>query len=202
MPENVTVKISEIISGPAAIILLIAFFMPWVTISCSTTEITYTGYDLAAGTSSDEDVPSSAQDEAEDESDVILFGIPLAGLAALGIAIRRTVGKVSQAQARWTYLAAGIIGLILLGLKYAALQSDLSDAEEQVGEGVVTLTYEIGWWLTALCLFAIIAAAFLITQGQQPTFGPQGQMVVGDQPPPSSGEYPPPQPPVPPSSGG
>jgi hypothetical protein len=164
-PRDAYHSIKELISGPAAIIVLLAFFMPWVTISCEGSGIdeTVSGYDLTQ---------DQSEEGVEQEGDVQLFLIPLAALVVLGAVWMRYQGQLKEAVASRVYLAAGAIGLLIQLLKYFSLQSDLNDAEEEVGQGVIEMSYRYGWWLTALALIAIIAASFVSAQYAPPTTPP------------------------------
>ncbi len=158
-------SLREIISGPAAVIVLLAFFMPWITISCNSgfggVEETFSGYDLTQ---------DQSNDDVEEEGDVALWLIPIAALVVLGAFATRFNGQIEEKLAGLVYIIAGGIGLAIQFLKYLALRSDMQDAEEAVGEGMVELSYKYGWWLTALGLIAIIVAGFI--HRQQPASPP------------------------------
>jgi hypothetical protein len=77
----------KILSTSAALIVLICFFLPWVTVSCSEQEVaTLSGYDLSVGTDIDLGVGTE-----EVDPDPIIFVVPLAAVASnigLGFRIR------------------------------------------------------------------------------------------------------------------
>jgi hypothetical protein len=148
----------EVICGPAAIVVLIAFFLPWITVSCDNgyVEETFSGYDLTQDQSADE--------ETTEEGDIALWGIPLMAIGILVVVWLRYQNSIPAAQAAILYPVAGGIGLIIQFLKYLSLRSDVSDAEEQVGKGVIKITYEIGWWLTGLALVTIIVSGYVASR--------------------------------------
>ena len=162
----------EVICGPAAIVVLIAFFLPWITVSCDNgyVEETFSGYDLTQDQSADE--------ETTEEGDTALWGIPLMALGVLAVVWLRYQDSIPAATAAILYPVAGGIGFIIQFLKYLSLRSDGSDAEEQVGEGVIKITYEIGWWLTALALVTIIVSGFVASRLTSSTGPPSNDSTV------------------------
>lgn len=170
-------NIKEAIAGPAAVILLLAFFMPWVTVSCE-------GYGGGSETRSGYELTKSeTQDDVEQEGDAWLWIIPLAGVVTLVAVWQRLEGNLDLDMARVVYLVAGIVGLLLQMIKYFSLQSDLSDAEEMIGPGVIDLSYRFGWWITALALIALIVAA-MITEEHLPASTKTPPQPPGSEPPP------------------
>ncbi len=151
-------KPSQLISRPVGILIVILFFLPWITISCGAQPISLSGYDLASGTISDESLRSSIESQSRSTGQSIgepmLFLIPLAGILAVVAAFR-----LSLAQAKIVYIVAGGLGLLAQILKYLDIQSNLSDLEKQ-GISSSILNFEIAWWLTAAGLIAIIFAGY------------------------------------------
>ena len=146
--------IRELLAGPAAIIVLLAFFMPWITISCEggTAEVTYSGHDMTQ---------DQSEEDVEEDGDEALWIIPAVALLALGAVGMRLWNNWRIDQATRVYVIAGVIGLFVQLLKYLAIRSDMDDVAEQIGEGLINVTYEVGWWLTALGLIALVGSAFI-----------------------------------------
>ena len=144
-------KKSPLISRSAATLLVICFFFPWISVSCSGQQITATGYELATGI---EDMQNSSQGEAYSNGDMSYFLIPAIGVIVLvasfifGLSLARTI-----------YLASGIVGFGFLLLKMFDFQQQVSDLKNQ--GYIVNVTYEMGWWLALLSLAGIIAAGIL-----------------------------------------
>jgi len=160
--SNARRSLKELIAGPAGMIVLLAFFMPWISVSCqgAAYEVSFSGYELTQ---------DQSQDDIEESGDPWLFVIPIAGVVALVAAWMRYSRQLEQAVASKIYILAGGVGLFVQFLKYMSLHSDLKQAEEQIGPGLVVLSYEYGWWLTALCLVAMIVAGFLAVEEQSGT---------------------------------
>lgn len=152
-------KLSQLISRPAGILVIILFFLPWITISCGAQPIAMSGYDLAAGQVSDASLQSSLESQAQSTGQAIgepmLFLIPLAGIITIFAAFR-----LPQTQAKIVYFAAGAVGLLAQILKYFNIQSNLNDFEKQGISSSSVLQFQLAWWLTAITLIAIIAAGY------------------------------------------
>jgi len=162
--QNPRKSIKELISGPAAVIVLLAFFLPWITISCEGGygAQTFSGYDLSQ---------DQTEGDMEREGDTLLVVIPLAALVVLVAVWLRYSDQIQETIASRIYIIVGAIGLIVQFLKYLSLQSDLKDAEQEVGQGVIDLSYRYGWWLSAIGLVAIIVAGFVAANRSEPTYG-------------------------------
>lgn len=139
---------SPLISRSAAILLIVCFFFPWVTIACSGIEITATGYELATGIDAEELGSSSSSEQGDGEA--AYFLIPFLAIAVLGVSF------TSLSIARIAYFAAGVVGIGFMVLEMIGNQNDLSDMRN---DGVIVeFTYEIGWWLAMLSLAAFLVA--------------------------------------------
>ena len=69
-------QVSKWISGSGILVVLVFFFLPWVTVSCGNQNlVTVSGYELAAGT----EVNTGFTVEKM-EGDTAVFMIPFAGL--------------------------------------------------------------------------------------------------------------------------
>ncbi len=154
-------SVSSLISGPAAFFILIAFFLPWITISCSGTELVdASGYEMATGIKVDDEVSSETDSSDTDDSDGYLLIIPIMALLTLVVAGVRLAAVGTSQMAAVVYLVAGAFGLGAHLIEFIQLQSDISDLEETSGE-IIELSYKFGWWLSILGLIAVLVAAFV-----------------------------------------
>jgi len=154
-------KLSSLISGPAAVIVFLAFFMPWITVECSGQEIgTSSVYEIATGSSDVEDT-TEYNDPELDESDSYLWLIPMVSFGVGIVALLRYGSVLSSSLTAGLYGIGALVALIALMAEYMDIQDAVDKAEEEVGSGVLSVTYEYGWWLSVLGLLAIFAAAFM-----------------------------------------
>ena len=139
---------SSFISRPAAIVIVICFFLPFITLSCSGSGVQMSGYDMATGI----DVYSQ-----QVPGDVLYFVFPVLGIIALGGSFLR-VGE-----ARITYFVTSLVGLGFMLERTLYWQRTVTDTSRQQGV-LITLTYEIGWWLMLFGYLAILLAGFIVKQ--------------------------------------
>lgn len=136
----------RIVSGSAAAIVLLCFFLPWATVSCSGQELmTVSGLDMASG------VEVSGQ---QVEGETILYAIPLAVLVILGLLV---VAANNAIGAGIGQITASIVGLLILFLKWSSLTSN---AQQQGME----VSAEIGFFGTVVGFIVVIIGALLIMQ--------------------------------------
>ncbi|NJL92281.1 MAG: hypothetical protein HC915_00435 [Anaerolineae bacterium] len=149
-------RLSSILAGPAGLVILLFFFLPWVTVSCAGTDfLEGSGYDLAQGFDEDNiavvdfselGLPQDASAEGEAsltlsqtddgnafEADAFLYLIPAFGvfaalLAGLSIFEVRIINTVT---ALGLLVLPGLLGLGLMALKYSALDSDVDQMNEE-----------------------------------------------------------------------
>lgn len=160
--------LSSRISVSAAILIGIAFFLPWITVSCSGVSETASGFDLATGVSVDE----ASAVGGESESWPYLWVVPLGALVTLYAAYQRSSSGDSvaaRATTKLIYYVAGGASLLAHVVFYFDLRSDISEAEE-MSAGMIQVSYESGWWLSLLASIAIIAvAAYLVDRDPDPS---------------------------------
>ena len=73
----------KIISSSAAGVVLVCFFLPWITVSCEEQELfTLSGWDMSTGTEVDLGFGTE-----QVEPDLIFFIIPLAAFVVLGLVL-------------------------------------------------------------------------------------------------------------------
>lgn len=169
----------KFISAPAAVLVLLAFFLPWMTVSCSGQPLgQLSGYDLAAGLNptavAGSDVLSSL---GAVPGDPLLFVVPIIGLVALILAALAFIKKDWERMAGVGTVAAAALGMMALLWRWLSYQSE--------SDSLVTITYEPGLWLTltGLLLLAVgglIAifwprrdTAVTAPAAHQPPFSPQ-----------------------------
>lgn len=136
----------KVLSGPAAVLIIVLFFLPWVTVSCDGAQMgEFSGYHLATGTA-----PQGSSDlfaSGQIEGDPILLAIPLVGLVTL-ILLGITIWKSSfEANAGWGQIIASFLGLLILGLEWLQLRSQ--------GDGVFDIVIQPALWGTVATLAAI-----------------------------------------------
>lgn len=152
--------ISSRISVSAAILIGIAFFLPWVTISCSGVSVTASGYDLATGVTAG---ASSVAVEDDSESWPYLWIVPLCALVTLYAAYQRTMS--APATTKLFYEFAGGASVLAHMAFYFDLNSDITKAQEMNAGGMIQVSYEVGWWVGLLASIAIVAvASYLVDQ--------------------------------------
>ena len=123
--------------GPMGLVVLVCFFLPWMTVSCSGMEIIsdVTAFDIAQGI--------EAQGEQTDPSpDLFLI---LVGGAVMALAGARLWGSRSPAASVLALLGSGLA----LGIWFYFRTSTMSDIAEGASQGIVfTLRWEFGFWGT------------------------------------------------------
>ena len=136
----------KVLSGPAAILIIVLFFLPWVFVSCDGLPVgEFSGYHLATGTA-----PQGSDDlfaNGQIDGDPILFVIPLVGLVTL-ILLGITIWKSSfEPNAGWGQIIASFLGLLILGLEWLQLRSQ--------GGGAFDIVIQPALWGTVATLVAI-----------------------------------------------
>lgn len=140
------------ISGACAVLVLICFFLPWISVSCGSEQILeVSGQELAAGfTFFGEKAPGQP----------VLWLTLLAALICLIIAgAAYSKGRMSRGGAVGQILLTAV-GLIAMLVVYLNLRPQPSESDEWL-EGLVTLSTEIGLWGTFLGYLGIVAGAIL-----------------------------------------
>jgi hypothetical protein len=129
------------ISGLAAALLIVFFFTPWFS-ACNAQ---VSGADLAGGIG--------------EESALWLFGVPIVGLAVVGIAIRNLNQPLADVARRARYiLALSVYPLLCIALLYVRLRASSNDALFDVRP---LIQFEFGFYGTVLATVGMIAGAIL-----------------------------------------
>jgi len=141
---------------------LVAFFMPWLTVSCSGTPIaTATGWQLAfGGYSASHQVGANSPASGPQGNGWLMLAL-IAILIAIVLAFLKQSKKRSM-KAGWC--AACAIAFVLLGTaRYSKTNliaqasggsSGFGSAVDQASLAMVQITWEIGYWIAILALIA------------------------------------------------
>jgi magnesium-transporting ATPase (P-type) len=143
------------VSGSAALLALVFFFLPWVTVSCGASW-SLTGYDLATFSTSSyygtSDVPGAR---------FLLLAIPIAALLILAIVLRaRNVERSALRSAAiaevWLSVVGGLLTLaVLLYFESARRNPQLG------GLGMALFRIDPAFYLTLLSFAAVLVGARL-----------------------------------------
>jgi hypothetical protein len=142
-------RISPAIFGFA----LFCFLLPFITLSCPGGQFTFSGTQLALGTTVEE--PGMFGQEGEEKK---IPPEPLALLALLCIAVGVGAGILMAAgPGRWVSLLLGALATVFLLLLRGKVASDAL----KEGQGMFQVSFEAGYWLALLasCLTVAFNAA-------------------------------------------
>lgn len=136
--------------GPMGLVILVCFFLPWMTVSCSGMEIisNATAFDIAQGI--------EAQGERTDPSpDLFLI---VAGGVVMALAGARLWGSRSPVASVMALLGSALA----LGIWFYFRTSVMSDLDEGASQGIVfTLRWESGFWGTMVGAAVGVLASLL-----------------------------------------
>lgn len=137
-------------TGSGALLVILFFFLPWITVSCGNMQIgTLSGYQLAAGA----EINTGFGAERTEGSGAV-FLILLAGLVAVGLLTAMLTNNLPVRTGAIGQLISGLIGIIILWLTWMQINQNVAE----VGGSVKA---EAGLWLTALGFIAIFAGAVI-----------------------------------------
>jgi hypothetical protein len=140
----------KVLSGPAAVLVVVLFFLPWINVSCDGVEVgELSGYEVATGVVPDEVSDQIAAGEVDGKP--LLFIIPLVGVVTLAL-LGLTVWKSSfEVNAGWGQVIASLVGILILILEWLQVQGESEAAFDAVIEPAL--------WGTVAGLVAIGAGA-------------------------------------------
>ncbi len=141
----------KVILGPAAVLAVALFFLPWITVSCDGNPVgEFTGYQLATGTFSDES-SSDPYAGGEPGGEPVLFAVPVVGLVTLILLGITLLKRDFDVNASWGQIIASLIGILILLLKWVQIQREI--------QGTFEVLIEPALWGTVVCLVAIAGGA-------------------------------------------
>lgn len=146
------------ISGGGALLALLCFFLPWISVSCGNgVSISASGWTLA----------TAPQASGGNSSAWLLLLVPLAALAVLWLLYRVLNGDASgeAGLSKWELVAGGA-GLAPLVLLFIGLEQARSDPRN-LGLGAL-IQFELGYWLTWVGFSAVIAGGWMEQRSKQP----------------------------------
>lgn len=144
--------IRKIIAG-VFLLAIIFFLMPWVSVSCMGTSIvSVSGLDIVRGSYN---VPSEYAGQTDTENEPLaLYALIVAGAGLVLSLIPWSAAAILRA-------LAGIAGVaLLIALKFK-LDGDAAGEDLGSMNGVLTLKYEIGYWLTVIAFAAAAILSFI-----------------------------------------
>ena len=157
-------------------VALLAFLLPWVTVSCSGTEIiSVSGLNMVTGQISMTNPMSGAAESvgsgSPDIGAVIALVAVVAGLIVAFLAKPGTTGKAPIIIAT---SVAGLIGAVMAVGKIntddiasqAGSTGDMGAMGGNINATMITVDYKIGFWLIVLSLVASAVIAALIWKGK------------------------------------
>ncbi|MEQ8310224.1 MAG: hypothetical protein RIA72_05940 [Sphingopyxis sp.] len=151
-------------------IALVAFLLPWMTISCSEQKIAEaTGFGLAFGNITTMGRAASAGDGASMNLLLILALLAIAG----GLFLLFTRGREAAKLVLGTSAAALV--LIFLGTWRYSKDAIMAEAAKNGGGGdmdraamaMIQVNWEIGYWLALFALIAAAAMAWIVMSGRE-----------------------------------
>ena len=178
-------------SSAVFLLVLLFFFLPWMTISCFDEElVTVSGTDIMGITKVD-DVPSEIADEDYGIGDALGSEAALLYVAALLVIVGGSVFFLPER--RGSYIRAGIAGVGLLCLlayvflTLSSAASDLGVGIGELGEAGLGIGWQIGFWLSLLALVVAVVLQFIPMPfaDEETTHGENGDVSVfrSDAPP-------------------
>lgn len=150
-------------------IALLAFLLPWMTVSCSEQKLVEaSGFGLAFGRVTAMGQAAEASDGASLNLWLILALIAIAG----GLVLLFLKGRETAKLVLGTSIAA--IALIFIGTWRYSKDAILAEAAkngqnnglDQAALAMIRVDWEIGYWLALLSLIAAAAMAWLVTSGR------------------------------------
>jgi simple sugar transport system permease protein len=123
------------------------------------------GYQIVTGID-DQTIKEGAAAAFDAGADLYVLLIPAAAVAVIIIAGLNFTPIKRSGLAVGVYLAAGLVGLVVLFLKFAHMQSDLADAQ-QATRSLVEFGYKPGWWIVLAGSALLLVAGYLGFQADE-----------------------------------
>jgi hypothetical protein len=154
------------LKGGVSGLTLLAFALPFLTISCGGAEMTLSGLDLSFGRSLE---GSAAMGSAGGANAIGGQPAAFAALVCAAIALLASLPSSRSAILRLARLASSLAGAILLLLLRFGATSDIPDQMR----AMITVSYASGYWIALLGF----ATSFLMARAELPNASPA---VVGE----------------------
>lgn len=162
-------RLGRMIAAPASVVVLIAFVLPWITVSCTVTDAEYSGQDIATGNIKPDELARLVDvlGKAPEGNNVVRL-IPIAAGIVLGLFLLTAFVPAVEKLAGLSSALAGLAGLRVMWGVHTALQEGLATARKN-GDflGLVRLRYELGWWLTIGGLSGMVIGGVLMSLAKQ-----------------------------------
>lgn len=150
-------SIGRVLTGPIALLILLCFFLPWITVSCNSQPVAqFSGYELAAG--GEINTGFGAQPV---EGDPAVFVAPGAALLSLGLLLGLTAARLPKVVAGIGQLLGSIAGLAILLIKWNQLN-------ENAAANGFEVSGEFGLWAAGFGLIVLVIGAVLILAEKPP----------------------------------
>lgn len=127
------------LSFQGALLALICFFLPWVTVSCGDRTSTLSGLKMAFG-----GTVETNQGPEQRDPDVFMLFVFLCGIILLLLVIFAWVRSVQSRGLSIALIALSGISLLILALRYMNQQTDTT------GDVPIYVTYHAGFWGTVI----------------------------------------------------
>jgi len=156
-------QLAYLVAIPAAIVLLIAFVLPWITILDHATELgTATGLQIAQGI--DDAEVKGAAPFFDAGANLYLLLIPALAVVSLvltgaNLYVRQSPGLLAEV----TWSRDRQSGVIIF--KFLHTQLDVTNVAD-AGDRLINFDYSAGWWLTIAAAVVMVAAAGLILRAE------------------------------------
>lgn len=135
---------------PGAALTLLAFFLPWLSVSCQGTTLAEgSGYEIASGSFFEQ----LSMGAGESDSYFILFLIPAIAILAVILVLLTMRDNALEKKTAGGHILLGMIGLSAPVVIW--LQNRSSDM------GMLTIEWEYGFWLTIVGLLIMIVGGIL-----------------------------------------
>lgn len=140
------------LSGSAAVVVLVGFFLPWIMVSCGGQPLgSISGYELAFGS-------------VLGDGELIFALVPLAAIATLALIFAGMKFNQSERVVNGGQIAAALIAIAVLAYKWQEMRSDLDIANQNPFSGDImgagfSMSIEYGLWFTLIGLLLIIVGA-------------------------------------------
>lgn len=140
---------------PGAAIVLLAFFLPWISVSCMGVTIDASGLDLARG------VP-----DLELAGDFVYWLFPVVAIISLIIALVTMRDESTESNTAVGHIILGLAGLGLLLTQWLRIRSNMQEAQGELdffAQELLGSVVDVEWgvWLTVAGLLVMIVGGVL-----------------------------------------